>query len=239
MVLHKGKISEIIEETPHIKLFKVTLENGVFDYKPGQFAMLSLDNVKTETGILVKRSYSIASSPTNKEYLEFCVSIKKDGKLSPQLEKLKHGDSMNLDGPYGRFNLKDPLHAGTIVFIAGGAGIAPLLSMIRTLLVQHNDIKILLLYGFRNPEDCSYKDELLEYSKKYKNFNMYRTVSSKEVPEWWEEDTGRVTAILNKYIKPKEIECVYICGNPDMVRDTIDILKAAGIPEAKIYNEQW
>lgn len=239
MVTYQGTISEVVQETPYIKLFKVKLSSSIFDYKPGQFMMLSLDHAKNENGIIIKRSYSIASSPLNKEYLEFCVSVKPDGKFSPYLDKLNQGDKINLEGPYGVFNLKEPKHEGTIVFIAGGAGIAPLLSMIRTLLSKHKYIKILLLYGFRNPEDCSYKDELLDYTNKYNSFKMYRTISTKDVPDWWEEDVGRVTLILNKYIRPIETETVYICGNPEMVKDTINILKAAGIDESRIFKEQW
>lgn len=237
-MIQKGIISGIKQETPYIKIFWITLENGIFSYKSGQFIMLSIDGVNNEKGLIVKRSYSIASSQLNKDYLELCIAIKPDGRFTPLLNNLKVGDKINVDGPFGVFNLKEH-NKGKIYFIAAGTGIAPLMSMIRTLIGNGFKQEIVLLYGFRNPEDCCYKKELLAYPAKHKNFKIYTTLSAKEVPATWKLDTGRVTTIIRKYLRPEETEAIYICGNPEMVKDTIKILKELNIEDSKILKEQW
>lgn len=237
---YKAKITEIVQATPSIKLFRFKPDNGVFDYKPGQFIMLSLDHVKNENGAVLKRSYSVASSPLNKEYIELCISILPDGRFTPHLGKLKFGDVFNVDGPFGKFFMEEPKdNSKKYVFIATGAGVAPLISMIRTLLVKHSEKKITLLYGFRHPEDYCYKTELENFAKKYKTFELHPTISTKDKRPDWKLDTGRVTTIINKYVNADETEAVYICGNPEMVKNTVEILKAAGISEDKIKKEQW
>lgn len=238
MAQYKGAVSEILNETPQIKLFRIKLEKGIFDYKPGQFVMLSIDGVNNEKGLILKRAYSIASSPLNKDHLELCVAIKSDGKFTPILDNLKLEDKVNIDGPYGAFNLHEH-NKGKIYFIATGAGIAPLMSMIRTLLRKETSQELVLLYGFRNQEDFCYQKELKSYSSKHNNFKMYPTISTKDIPKSWQFDTGRVTKIISKHLNPDEAEAVYICGNPDMVRDTIAILKELKLEERKIFKEQW
>lgn len=238
MAHYQGTISEILKETPEIKLFRIKLEKGIFNYKPGQFIMLSIDGVNNEKGLILKRAYSIASSPLNKDYLELCVAIKSEGKFTPILDSLKLEDKVNIDGPYGAFNLHEH-NKGKIYFIATGAGIAPLMSMIRTLIGKGTNQEIVLLYGFRNPEDFCYKKELMDYSLKHHNFKIHPTISAKDIPQSWQLDTGRITKIIHKYLKKEEAEAVYICGNPDMVKGTIAILKELKLEEEKIFKEQW
>ena len=238
MAACKGTVLEVIQETPSMKLFNVKVNGNLFDYKPGQFVIVSIDGVNNENGIIIKRSYSISSSPLNKDYLEFCISIKPDGRFTPHLNRLKHGDQVNLDGPYGTFAMRHHEN-GKLLFIAAGAGIAPLMSMIRTLLNGHSRLDITLLYGFRHPEDFCYKKELTALSSKHKNFRLYCTISTKEHHKTWHSDTGRVTGIIKKYLDAKETEAVYICGKPEMVKDTIALLREYGIDDNKIFKEQW
>ena len=237
---YQGTIEEVVQETPSIKLFRISLEDEIFDYIPGQFVIMSLDHIRNEKDHLIKRSYSIASSPLNRNFLEFCITIIPDGRFTSHLDKLKQGDKINVSGPYGKFALNEPTgKCSTYYFIATGAGIAPLMSMMRTLLPKHPDLETLLLYGFRNPEDYCYKKELLSYCSQYGHFKICPTISTKNIPETWRQDTGRVTTIINKYLVPQNTECVYICGNPDMVKDTVRILHDAGLDGSKIHKEQW
>lgn len=233
-----GTIEKIIQETPTIKLFQISLDDKMFDYIPGQFVIFSLDYVRNEKDHLIRRSYSIASSPLNKDYLEFCITIKPDGKFTPHLDKLLLGDTINISGPYGKFNLvEETNHPRITSFIATGAGIAPLMSMMRTLILKNLDQKIQLLYGFREPEDFCYKKELATYEAG--NFEIKPTISTKNPPKYWLLDKGRVTSIITKYLMPQETQSVYICGNPEMVRDTTEILHNLGLEKRKIHKEQW
>ncbi len=236
--MYNGTILKSIDAAPNIKILQVKI-NGQINFTPGQFAMLSLSPVKNEDGMPVRKSYSIASSPSNKDYLEFCIKIVPNGKLTPNLAKLKIGDAINVEGPFGKFIMDKPQENGKkYLLVAAGSGIAPLMSMIRFSLPDTNK-RIMLVYGFRNPEDFCYKDELTMLARKHSNFKVYPTISSSNVPENWKLDTGRVTEVVGKYAKSDEVDSAYVCGNPQMVRDTIECLKSLGIPEELIHKEQW
>src|SRR3989344_1809573 len=184
--MFNGVIIDVVQETPSTKLFKVALKGGVFDFIPGQFAILSLDDLVNEKGHIIKRSYSIASSPLNKDYLEFCITIAPDGRFTPHLDKLRSGDKINVSEPYGKFNLHEPQeYFMKRLFIATGAGIAPLMSMMRTLFTQYGDLEMQLLYGFRNPEVFCYMQELSEYAMRFGNFELCPTISAKDIPPYW------------------------------------------------------
>lgn len=238
MAAYKGIVQDIIKETPNIKLFRIKLDKPI-NYLSGQFVMISLDNVKNQSGFPLKRSYSIASEPVNKDYLELCIKILEEGQLTHSLNQLKKGDSVNVDGPFGKFLMEEPKGGSNkIIFIGTGAGIAPLISMIGHSLKKSKK-EMILIYGFRNPEDFCYKKELNDLAGKYPYFKLYPTISAKIVPKRWNLDTGRVTSIIPKYVKSNETESVYICGNPQMVLDTIACLKSIGIDEKIIHKEQW
>ena len=117
-----GVITDIREETPDVKTFRVNAPEGgkLFEHMPGQCAMLCAPGVS-------EGMFSITSSPTNKEYQEF--SIKKCGQLTDYLHSLEVGDEITVRGPYGNhFPVEDKLKGKNLLFIAGGIGLAPLRS---------------------------------------------------------------------------------------------------------------
>ena len=113
-----GVITDIREETPDVKTFRVNAPEGgkLFEHMPGQCAMLCAPGVS-------EGMFSITSSPTNKEYQEF--SIKKCGQLTDYLHSLEVGDEITVRGPYGNhFPVEDKLKGKNLLFIAGGIGLA-------------------------------------------------------------------------------------------------------------------
>ena len=113
-----GVITDIREETPDVKTFRVNAPEGgkMFEHMPGQCAMLCAPGVS-------EGMFSITSSPTNKEFQEF--SIKKCGMLTEYLHSLSVGDEIAIRGPYGNhFPVEDKLKGKDLLFIAGGIGLA-------------------------------------------------------------------------------------------------------------------
>ena len=111
-----GVITDIREETPDVKTFRVNAPEGgkLFEHMPGQCAMLCAPGIS-------EGMFSITSSPTNKEYQEF--SIKKCGVLTDYLHSLEVGDEITVRGPYGNhFPVEDKLKGKDLLFIAGGIG---------------------------------------------------------------------------------------------------------------------
>src|SRR3989344_6758005 len=118
----ESRVLKIIDHTSDVKVFWLSCPDDI-EYSPGQFAMLSL-KIGEES---VRRPYSI-SCPKGTGRMEFAVRLCADGKLTPALFRLKEGDKINIDAPFGKF-IFDENDRRDAVFIAGGTGIAPLRCM--------------------------------------------------------------------------------------------------------------
>lgn len=232
---HTVSLQRIEKLSPDVTSFTLAFQPGVeFHFHAGQFVMLNLHNAEKK---LVRRAYSIASSPSKKNAIELCVKIYPDGKASTIFETLRGGETLDLEGPYGKFVLKDG--AAEIVFIGAGAGIAPLRSMIHHLFEQKTTKKVTLFFGFRNKHDFLYQDELMKLAHQHKNFTLI--VSASQPPTTtWKHDTGRINFVLQKYLKNTVSEKeFFICGPPAMVQDTKKALEELGFKKEKVYVDVW
>lgn len=230
-------ITGIINVNADINLYKLRLDQQhQFSFLPGQFVMVILHN---EEGKEVRRAYSIASSPHEKGHLELCVKHYQDGKLSPLLFKLRTGDTLGIEGPYGRYVLRHPL-PGEIIFIAAGTGIAPIMSFIRTLICQKTTVPMTLFYGFRYPDDYLYQDELEQYSKSNPAFTLVPTISTKENVAW-NGKRGYVQDLAKSMLQIEQGSSVhaYLCGPPGMVESAQHMLLGLGMKKDDIFKEQW
>lgn len=226
---HKAKILEVRQETPHIKVFKLKL-NHEFSFKPGQFFILFL---KDDDGEFT-RAYSIASSPLDKDFIELCIKIEKKGRASQVVDKWKVKDTFQVIGPVGEFNLKNG--KDELVFIAVGVGIAPIMSMIRTLMKEGTKHKIKLIFGFRNKEDFVYKKEIKEYEKN-DNFELVEVISSLQVND--EGERMHVQDVLKDHVKDAESTEFYLCGFKNMVEKVREKLLELNTPKDLIFSERF
>ena len=227
------KITGIMEISPRVKTFRMSVPRD-FTFEAGQFVMVSVPGFDNEKGFPIARSYSIASSPLTKGEIEICLSRAVNGKLSTKLHSLSPGAAVNVTGPYGLFGLKPPVAEGT-TFIAAGTGIAPLISMIRTLYLQNFSGEISLFYGTRNPGEFLYREELESYSRK-NNLKLLLTASDPNAD--WDGEKGLISDAAVKRIKRGEFP-VYLCGPPLMVADAAKKLKDLGFRDDQIRMEQW
>lgn len=237
MPQHQVKILQTMQETPNVKTIRFERPKE-FNFTAGQFLMAST-GYKDDKGLLVKRAYSIASSPLEKEHIEICIARKKAPSFSAALHELKTGDTLLIEGPFGKYMFKEPLKENTI-FIAGGTGIAPIRSMLKTITAKQLQHKIKLFFSFHFPEDYIYKTEFEKLPAQEKNFEIIATMSAKEkeFPEW-NGPRGRVTAHLPEHIKKDVNYEAYICGPPQMVADTVKQLLELGLKEENIHKEMW
>lgn len=198
-----------------------------FDYQAGQFVQFLVpDGEKT-----VPRAYSLCSTPQD-DFLEFCVKILPDGKASQYFVAANDGDEMTMKGPLGRF-----VHdgEGPIDCIATGAGIAPMIGLIRDELENKaNTEAIHLLFGVRHKADLFWQERLQELADKYDNFDFVTTLSRGGDDDSWEGLCGRVT----EHVRTEPIDKhYYLCGSPQMVKDVRDILLEAGADKKMIHLE--
>ena len=185
-----AQVTAIRQDTPDVKTFQVVGLDGKkpFVHIPGQCAMLSMPGIG-------EALFSITSSPTNEEFLEF--SIKKCGCVTDWLHAIEPGQQVTLRGPYGNGFPVDTDFAGKdLVFVAGGIGLAPLRSVINY--VRHYRDRygsVDIVYGSRSKADLVDYQEILDEWCKEDGINVHLTIDNPQ-PDW----DGHVGFVHN-YVK--------------------------------------
>ncbi len=210
-----------------------------FSFQSGQFVMIaSLDfKMKDNPEKLKWSSFSVASSPHQK-HLELCIRIYETGGLTQHLrDTKKEGDTVLIKGPFGNFTLNKDFKE--ISFVALGTGIAPMISMIRTLLHEKDERPINLFYGFRNRCCFLYHEELLELQSKHRNFNLNFIPSDPE--EDWDVPKGYVQELIEKaeFSIPKNEVDFYMCGPPKALESIKEFLIEKEFSKDRIFYEKW
>lgn len=222
-----GVVTDIRIDTPDVKTFRVVGLDGkkVFDHMPGQCAMLSIPGVG-------EAMFSITSSPTNTEYMEF--SIKKCGCLTSWLHAMDVGQQITIRGPYGKhFPVEDELKGKNLFFIAGGIGLAPLRSVINYVRDNRQNYgKIKILYGSRSKQDLVDYKEILDEWMVDDGVEVYLTIDRPQ--DDWDGHVGFVPNYV-KEIEPDLDYNVLVCGPPIMIKFTLANLKELGFTETQVY----
>ena len=226
------KIADMgVQETRH---FKLNFDAGTpFDFEAGQFINVMIPPSGEHK--LIKRPYSIASPPDWKGYLDLCWKRINGGIATNYLWTLKTGDKVEIQGPLGRFTLKQP-SAKTIVFISTGTGIAPFRSMFHNMLNKGAGCEIWNIFGNRYEEDILYKEEFEELAAKHKNFHNVFTVSR---PKTWKGETQYVQFMLKKYMPDPKDKHIYICGLTNMINDVQKTAMEMGFTKDQIFFEKY
>jgi predicted ferric reductase len=201
-------------------------------FRPGQFAWLKLGkNAYT----IEEHPFSFSSSATQPERLEF--GIKELGDFTSQVKNVPLGTTAYLDGPHGAFSIDlDP--APGYVFLAGGVGITPFMSTLKTMAARGDKRPVLMFYGARTWEETAFRDEL----EGLKNELDLELVYVLEKPgDSWQGEKGFITAEVLKRHLPKEgIERLYLmCGPPVMMDAVTKALTEVGVPLEYVRSERF
>lgn len=247
-------LGERIDYGPELALFRVfPQEWSLAPFKPGQFATLGLpgsaprhklahpEKKELDPEKWIKRAYSIASSPLQKDFLEFYIVMVRDGILTPRLWTLQVGDPLFLGEKItGQFTMDAVPDDKNIIFIGTGTGIAPYMSMIGTFLKPNQKQKWALLHGVRISQDLTYSSELKLTEKLCPNFHYFPIISRPHLdPTPWAGPTGHVQAIWESGsiakawgFEPKpENTHIFLCGSPGMIAGMTDIFVENGFKE--------
>ena len=203
----------------------------VFHFKPGQFV-----HIKAPLFVnLESHPFSIVSSPLAHDKLEFC--IRACGDWTNSFVKLLDGAELQIAGPFGTFSWEDSLT--NAVFLAGGVGIAPVMSMLNYLSQQKINLNLLLLYGNRTETTIVYKKELEELTKKINSLKIVHILSDISPNNPWKGYRGFVTPnILKKEVDFSLDPTFFICGPPIFITKMEDLLRSNfSIGEQKIKSE--
>jgi predicted ferric reductase len=206
------------------------------DYRPGQFQFIVLR--RKAAGLPVEEHhFTLASSPAAPELQ---MTIKSVGDFTATIGQTRPGDKASLEGPFGRFSYTLRPQDRDFVFLAGGIGITPLMSMLRHMRDIRADISVLLFWGNKSEADIIFREELEAMARGERpHLQVVHILSQAEAG--WAGEKGFVSAdLLGKYIKDGFAEKTYfICGPPVMTDLTLRILRELGVPADKIDYEQF
>ncbi len=202
----EAKIEDIITETPNIKTFVFKPKEKI-SFATGQFIELTVPG-------LGEAPFTPSSSPYETSRME--VTIMKAGVVTDRLHKAKKGDIVGIRGPYGKGYPIDKFYNKEVLIVGGGVGMAPLRSLLLTLLAQKDRFKSLILsYGAKAPQDIVYKDGFTEWFSE-KGLKIYRSVDKADSS--WKEHEGVVTVLLDKFKLDLENSVAIVCGPPIMMK---------------------
>ena len=202
-------LNEIIDTNKEAKIFRFTSVNGYLPpFEAGQYINLFV----TIDGVTTTRPYSLSSSPKVRAYYEITIARAKGGFVSNYLlDNAKVGDKFQINGPAGVFRYQGVFHKNHSVFLAGGSGITPFLSMSREILESGLNREVTLIYGCRNESVALYDAEFKKYSATYPNFKYYLVSSDPE--EGYTGLKGFIDSALIKSLVPDYCDSTfYICG---------------------------
>jgi len=222
-----GIITEIFEETPDVKTFRVVNAEGnkAFGHMPGQCAMLSVPGVG-------EAMFSISSPPTTTKYMDF--SIKRVGHLTEHMHKMNVGDQLTIRGPYGNYFPVDTVLKGqNILFIGGGIALAPLRSVIKYVFDKRDDYGYVdILYGARSAKDLVYRKEIEKVWAHKPNTEVFLTIDRAE--DDWDGHIGFVPDYFKK-IGFSTDKMVVLCGPPIMIKFVMAVLLEMGFKKEQVY----
>jgi ferredoxin--NADP+ reductase len=221
-----------IEVTPELLILQVRPDGGVPDFKPGQYVALGLPGSSMRYAAalperevvapdkIVKRAYSIGSSPSQKDFLEFYIAVVPDGSLTSRLAALQAGDRLFAQPKVtGTFTLEGVAPERNLLLISTGTGLAPFMSMVRTGDIWAPQRKITVVHGVRYPSDFAYADELMSFQASGRNFE-YLPIASRAGGEF-SGRRGRIQKLFEDsvVVPHPERDSVFLCGNPAMIDD--------------------
>jgi glycine betaine catabolism B len=229
-------VARIFQETPQVKTYRlVSPDYGKlpFNYLPGQFLTFTVNPY----GHNVKRSYTISSSPTHLDYCEVTVRHEAGGLVSGYLsERVHEGELLQVTAPSGKFTFLET-EADSIVLIAGGVGVTPMMSVIRYLTERSWFGDIYLIYGSKNEEEVVFRHELEYLMQRYPNLHVVFTASNVN-PQTWPYATGRITKELLAVSVPDiTSRHIHLCGPKPMMEAVKAALTDLDVPRDQVEVE--
>ncbi len=213
--MKKYKVKEVRNLTD--STFVIRLERNGMQFQTGQFVLLGTK------GAVDRREYSIYSGE-NENHLEVLVREVESGKVSAKLKKLKAGQTVDMDGPFGFFKFSPQMFCPQkFLFVATGTGISPFHSFIKT----YPGLNYKLIHGVRFVEEaydhCDFDSEKVVLCTSGDNKGQF---------------SGRVTDYLKNQTIDAETNC-FLCGNSEMIYEVFDILGEKGVPTSNIFSEVY
>ncbi len=201
---------------------------------PGQYLDFAVPGTE-ET-----RAFSMANTSSREEgQLEFVIKIYPDGLFSHFLDtEVKAGDRLEVTGPYGVFTLREG-HDTDLLFVGGGAGMAPILSLLRSMSERGITRRATYYYGARQRRDLCFEKELRALEASLPGFRYIPALSEPTEEDAWDGEVGLITDVVARHESDLKGADGYVCGPPPMVDAAIATLTRLGVAEGRIYYDKF
>lgn len=215
--------------------FRFTKPDG-FDFRAGQFADYTLIDPPETDAEGNTRGFSLAQAPFEPDLV--AATRMRDTAFKRVLKQLPLGTELELDAPYGDFTLHKTT-SKPAVFIIGGIGVTPVLSMITQAVHDRMGHRFVLLHASRTPDDLPFKSDFERLASDHANLT-YVAVATDAAPNDWRGERGRVDAtMLEKYVPDLERPMFYLSGPEGMVKAMRQLLVGLHVNEDNIRTEEF
>jgi propane monooxygenase reductase component len=231
-----AEVAAIEELTHDIRRLVLKLPEPVV-FHAGQYMDIAIPGADGE-----HRSFSMANTPGRPDHLEFMIKLYEGGHFSGLLAEsangngIKVGDALTCTGPYGMFTLRDS-SPRRLVFIAGGAGMAPIMSLLRSMEEKGSERPATFYYGARTARDLFVLDELERLAGVLPDMTFVPALSDES--DGWDGEAGLITDVVDRMEDDLTNVDAYLCGPPPMVDAAIALLERRGCPESRIYFDKF
>lgn len=238
--LKKG-VAEVVSNDPvthdmrHLVL--KLMEPEEIKFFPGQYLDITVPNTDES------RSFSMANVPGRAGRFEFVIKSYPDGLFSEFLDtKVAVGDRLEVEGPFGTFTLRET-RTSPLIFLGGGAGMAPVLSLLRSMAERGVQREAVFYYGARRQRDLCFEEELRSLERQLPGFRYVPALSEpatgEEGADKWAGEVGLITDVVARCEPDLTGRDAYVCGPPPMVDAAIPLLVTLGIPEQNIFYDKF
>jgi propane monooxygenase reductase subunit len=210
------------------------IEPREIKFFPGQYVDIAIP------GTDATRSFSMANTSSRESgQLEFVIKVYPDGLFSHFLDtEVTIGDRLDLTGPFGVFTLREGDDAD-LIFLGGGAGMAPILALLRSMAERGVRRKATYYYGARRRRDLCFERELRALEEALPGFRYVPALSEPTDDDGWDGEVGLITDVVRRYEADLKGAHAYVCGPPPMVEAAMPLLTTLGVPEKRIYYDKF
>jgi propane monooxygenase reductase subunit len=229
----EAKVEHVAQLTHDIRGLQLRLsEPATLDFTAGQYIDVLVP------GANEWRSYSMANPPSHNQTIELMIKLMPGGLFSEYVEQnLTAGQRLTLQGPYGNFHLRDTSREA--LFIAGGSGMAPMLSLLRDMAEKGSERTVTYFYGARARRDLFQLEELRALAQQLPNFHFIPALSEPAAEDAWDGETGLITDVVKKLVTAGAEKEAYMCGPTAMIDAAIATLGRLGVKEADIFYDKF
>ncbi len=234
-ILQVSDIQQLSHDTKLYRLISANPNKLLAPFRAGQYIGLTVEI----NGVRTSRAFSLVSSPNQLAYYELAIKRKEGGFVSPHiLDNIKIGDILEATEPMGNLYYNRIFHGKDLVFIAGGSGITPFISMLRNISERMLPLNVWLIFGCLSEKDILFREELQDIQARRSNIRVKYILS--EPGSGWTGACGFITMEeILKEIGSADNKYFYVVGNRPMYLFIEEQLKAMGVPKHRIIYEAF